>query len=49
MFDGLGIKANLPYTERFFEQCFLLPMNTSLTDEDVLYVAETIQRFFDNV
>jgi dTDP-4-amino-4,6-dideoxygalactose transaminase len=47
LFDGLGIKANLPYTERFFEQCFLMPMNTSLSDEDVRYVADTVVRFYD--
>jgi len=47
MFEGLGIKANLPNTERFFEQCFLMPMNTSLTDEDVQYVADTVAQFFD--
>jgi dTDP-4-amino-4,6-dideoxygalactose transaminase len=47
LFDGLGIKANLPYTERFFEQCFLLPMNTSLSDDDVRYVSENITRFAD--
>ena len=47
LFDGLGIKANLPYTERFFEQCFMLPMNTSLSDDDVRYVAGAVAQFFD--
>ena len=30
-FDGLGLgDVHLPYTDRLFERCFLLPMNTSL-------------------
>src|SRR3954452_20134245 len=47
LFEGLGVKANLPNTEVFFEQCFLMPMNTSLTDDDVQYVAQSVARFAD--
>lgn len=46
-FQGLGFDGvRLPYTERFMERCFLLPMNTSLTDEEVDYICDCILRFY---
>jgi dTDP-4-amino-4,6-dideoxygalactose transaminase len=45
-FEGLGLDGvNLPYTDRLFTRCFLLPMNTSLTNEEVEYICERIRRF----
>ena len=44
---NLGFNQSLPKTERFFERCFMLPMNVFLTDEDVFYICETINRFYD--
>jgi len=45
-FDGLGLpQFDLPFTDRLFERCFLLPMNTSLTDDEVLYICERIRKF----
>lgn len=47
-FQGLGFEGvKLPFTERFMERCFLLPMNTSLTDEEVQYVCDQIIRFYN--
>ncbi len=44
---GLGFDGvRLPHTERLFERCFLLPMNTSLTDEEVDYICTSIRRFY---
>lgn len=40
------INMSLPFTENFFEGCFMIPLNTSLTDEDVLYVCEKIKEFY---
>lgn len=46
-FHGLGFdNVKLPFTERFMERCFLLPMNTSLTDGEVDYICEQIIRFY---
>jgi dTDP-4-amino-4,6-dideoxygalactose transaminase len=46
-FEGLNLpKYNLPATDRLFTRCFLLPMNTSLTDEEVLYICERIRKFY---
>lgn len=39
-------KFNLPQTDRFFERCFLLPMNTALNDDDVHYICDTIISFY---
>ncbi len=41
-------KFELPATDKLFKGCFLLPMNTSLTDEEVDYVSDTIIKFYGN-
>ncbi len=46
-FPDLGFKVSLPYTERMFQRCLMLPMNTSLTDEQVDYVCEKVREFYD--
>ena len=47
-FEGLsGVRAmDLPRTEKLFKRCFLLPMNTSLTDDEVQYICSSIRRFY---
>ena len=45
-FEGLGLTQSLPYTEKFFTRCLMLPMNTSLTNEDVNYVCEIVREFY---
>jgi dTDP-4-amino-4,6-dideoxygalactose transaminase len=45
-FEGLGLpRFDLAATERLFQRCFLLPMNTSLTDEEVDTIIASIRRF----
>lgn len=47
-FNGLGLEhVRLPRTERLFTRCFLLPMNTSLSDDDVEYICHTIREFYN--
>ncbi|HWP36934.1 MAG TPA: DegT/DnrJ/EryC1/StrS family aminotransferase [Gemmatimonadales bacterium] len=38
--------ADVPRTELLFTRCFLLPMNTSLTDAEVAYICGSIRRFY---
>ena len=45
-FEKLGLKASLPYTERMFTRCLMLPMNTFLSDEDVEYVCNEVSAFY---
>jgi dTDP-4-amino-4,6-dideoxygalactose transaminase len=46
-FPKLGLpKFHLPATDRLFKRCFLLPMNTSLTDSEVAYICETIRKYY---
>ena len=45
-FPKLSLGRELPYTERMTSRFMLLPMNTSLADEDVHYVGSTIRRFY---
>jgi dTDP-4-amino-4,6-dideoxygalactose transaminase len=44
--EALGIHASLPYTEHMFTRCLMLPMNTSLSDDDLAYVCATIREFY---
>jgi len=46
-FSGLGFEnVRLPNTDRLFTRCFLLPMNTSLSDDDVDYICRLIREFY---
>ena len=45
---ALGFKGSgLPYTEEMYTKCLMLPMNTSLKDEEVLYICEKIKSFYE--
>lgn len=43
---ALGFTCKLPRTERLFTRCFLLPMNTSLTNDEVDYICVQIRCFY---
>lgn len=45
-FSQLGLQATLPVTEKMFTRCLMLPINTSISNDDVMYIAETIRRFY---
>jgi dTDP-4-amino-4,6-dideoxygalactose transaminase len=44
--SGLGFEQKLPRTELLFSRCLMLPMNMTVTDDEVDYVAETIREFY---
>lgn len=46
-FRKLGFTQCLPFTERLFERMLMLPMNMSLSDDDVAYVCECIESFYE--
>jgi dTDP-4-amino-4,6-dideoxygalactose transaminase len=45
-FAGLKLNYRLPKTDEFFRHCLMLPMNTSLSDEDVIYVCDQMREFY---
>ena len=45
-FECLGFSDSLPNTERLFERMLMLPMNTSLSDDEVVYVAQCVVKFY---
>jgi dTDP-4-amino-4,6-dideoxygalactose transaminase len=46
-FNLPGVRVtDLPRTRLLFERCFLLPMNTSLTDDEIGYICASIRRFY---
>ncbi len=47
-FPKLGFNVSLPKTEALFERCLMLPLNTSLTDDDVHYVCDQVVSFYQS-
>jgi dTDP-4-amino-4,6-dideoxygalactose transaminase len=45
-FSKLGFDQVLPYTEKVFTRLLMLPLNMSITDTEVNYVAEKISEFY---
>lgn len=46
-FPKLGLGDPLPYAERMSQRFMLLPMNTAITDEDVHYICDCIEQFYN--
>ncbi len=47
-FRDLGFTQQLFYTDRLFEKLLMLPMNTSLSNEDISYVCGCVRGFYAN-
>lgn len=45
---ALGFAVSLPYTEHLFERLLLLPLNLSLTNDDIHQVCDGIHAFYRN-
>jgi dTDP-4-amino-4,6-dideoxygalactose transaminase len=43
---ALGFTQHLPYTDQLFTRMLMIPMNMSLTDDDLHYVCDTIRAFY---
>jgi len=46
-FAELGFPQKLPKTDDFFRRCLMLPMNTSLSDQDVEHVCRSVREFYN--
>lgn len=44
--DALGFTKMLPYTDRLFKRMLMLPMNMSLSDEDIFFVCDAVRSFY---
>jgi dTDP-4-amino-4,6-dideoxygalactose transaminase len=44
-FKNLGFEVSLPKTPLMTSQFIMLPMDTSLTDDDVAYICDVIEQF----
>jgi len=42
----LGLKANVPVTDKFFTRCVMIPMNVLVTRSDVAYISQVIRGFY---
>ncbi len=45
-FRKLGFTQTLPFTEKLFERMLMIPMNMSLSDDDVQYVCDSVIEFY---
>ncbi len=46
-FGGLGFQGvSLPRTERMYTRLLLLPMNTTLSDDDAHYIVDAVRKFY---
>jgi dTDP-4-amino-4,6-dideoxygalactose transaminase len=45
-FPALELRADLPRTELLFERALMLPMNTSVTDDEATFIGESIRAFY---
>ena len=45
-FKKLGFNQSLPNTDAAFKKMLMLPMNMSLTNDDVYYVCEKVEKFY---
>jgi len=46
--EKLGLTHfDLPYTDHFFTECLMLPLNTSLYDKDAMYISKKINEFYN--
>jgi dTDP-4-amino-4,6-dideoxygalactose transaminase len=43
---ALGFEANLPHTDQVFRRMLMLPMNMSLSDDDVEYVCDRVKDYY---
>jgi len=43
---ALGFTQDLPYTDRLFTRLLMLPMNMSVSDDDVQYVCDHVRAFY---
>ncbi len=43
---SLGFTQHLPYTDRLFTRLLMLPINMSVSDDDVNYVCDQIRKFY---
>ena len=47
--SALRFKVSLPRTEQLFERALLLPINPMVSEEDVLYICQEIQKFYEQL
>lgn len=45
-FPKLGFTQQLPKTDEFFKRCIMLPLNMSMTDDDLHYVCDRVLEFY---
>lgn len=46
-FVDLNLRSDAVYTERMTTRFFMLPMNTYLTDDDVCYICDVLEKFYN--
>ena len=47
-FPDLKLNKDVPFTEKITQRYMLLPINTSLSDSDIMYVCDKIHSFYSS-
>jgi len=45
-YKKLGFTQNLPYTEKLFKKILMLPLNLSITNEELYYICDSIKSYY---
>ena len=45
--EGLGLKASLPITDKFFQNSLLIPLNCEMDDDQVDYIIDILIEFYE--
>tara|TARA_B110000003_G_scaffold161238_1_gene161322 strand:+ start:30697 stop:31809 length:1113 start_codon:yes stop_codon:yes gene_type:complete len=45
-YKNLGFNQHCPNTDRFFDRCIMLPMNTFISNDDINHVCDTVIEFY---
>jgi len=45
-YTSLGFNQHCPNTDKFFDRCIMLPMNTFISNDDINHVCDTIIEFY---
>ena len=47
-FKSLGYNLSLPNSEKIFDRMLMLPLNMTISDEEVYYVIDKIKAFYED-
>jgi len=47
-FRGLGFNQSLPFTEKIMRSSLMLPLNMTVTDDEIKYICKYVRDFYND-